>query len=194
VPDTTALVLAGGAARRFEGRDKAALVLGGRTLLDRVLAAAPDGPAVVVGPPRRTGRAASFVREQPPGGGPLAALAAGLAHVRTPWVLLLAADLPFLTAAAVAALRDAVAGHDAAMAVDDAGRDQPLLSLWRADVLRAALPEQVTGGRLQAALTGHDTVRVLLPGHPPPWWDCDTPAAWEQARQWAGDAPATPLA
>ena len=41
-----------------------------------------------------------LVREQPPGGGPVAALRAGLAEVPTDVVALLAGDLPFLTARA----------------------------------------------------------------------------------------------
>ncbi|WP_433857230.1 DUF6457 domain-containing protein [Streptomyces kronopolitis] len=97
-----ALVLAGGAARRLGGADKPALSVGGRPLLDRVLAACPDAArTVVVGPGRPTVRPVVRALEDPPGGGPLAALEAGLRHTTAPVVLVLSADLPFLTAETV---------------------------------------------------------------------------------------------
>ncbi|MEU8757579.1 DUF6457 domain-containing protein [Streptomyces sp. NPDC048659] len=74
-----ALVLAGGAARRLGGADKPGVRVGGRSLLDRVLAGCRDaGTTVVVAAPRTTARPVTWAREDPPGGGPLAALDAGL--------------------------------------------------------------------------------------------------------------------
>ena len=78
-----------------------------------------------------------LVREQPPGGGPVAALRAGLAEVPTDVVALLAGDLPFLTGALVAELRARLTG-DGVLVVDDGGRDQYLLGVWRTAALRAA--------------------------------------------------------
>jgi molybdopterin-guanine dinucleotide biosynthesis protein A len=122
-----AVVLAGGAARRLGGADKPALPVGGRMLLDRVLAAcAVADSTVVVGPRRPTVRPVRWAREEPAGGGPVPALAAGLAALaaggrggrsgqdrslpRAPdVVVVLAADLPFLTASTVAALVEAAA-------------------------------------------------------------------------------------
>ena len=70
-----AVVLAGGSARRLGGVDKPALQVGGASLLERVLAAVPSaGRVVVVGPPRALPPEVVQVREQPPGGGPGAAL------------------------------------------------------------------------------------------------------------------------
>jgi molybdopterin-guanine dinucleotide biosynthesis protein A len=183
----SAVVLTGGGSRRLGGQDKTRLQVGGRSLLDRVLAALPAAAeAVVVGPEHDVVRPARFVREDPPGGGPVAALAAGLAAVTGERVWLLAGDLPFLTPAALAEL----ARHPAAMAVDAEGRDQPLLSCWDTAALRGALPAQVQGAALRPVLGRLDVERVSLPGHPPPWFDCDTPEALEQARAWeAGRAP-----
>ncbi|NGO81562.1 NTP transferase domain-containing protein [Streptomyces sp. YC504] len=74
-----AVVLAGGAAKRLGGVDKPAVQVGGRALLDRVLTAcAAAGTTVVVAPPRPTLRPVVWAREEPAGGGPLAALAAGV--------------------------------------------------------------------------------------------------------------------
>ncbi|MFF8511565.1 DUF6457 domain-containing protein [Streptomyces sp. NPDC015492] len=74
-----AVVLAGGAARRLGGADKPGVRVGGRPLLDRVLAACRRAErTVVVGVPRPTVRPVHWTREDPPGGGPLAALDAGV--------------------------------------------------------------------------------------------------------------------
>ena len=79
-PDA-AVILAGGQGRRLGGRDKPALLVGGRTLLDRALDAVSGVPVVVVGPPRALPAGVFRVAEDPPGGGPAAAVAAGLRRV-----------------------------------------------------------------------------------------------------------------
>jgi molybdenum cofactor guanylyltransferase len=72
------IVLAGGRSRRF-GADKLDAALEGEGLLDRCLRELPlDVGIIVVGPPRTLGRPVLFVREDPPYGGPAAAVAAGL--------------------------------------------------------------------------------------------------------------------
>src|SRR5687768_17947585 len=127
LPPYTAVVLAGGRAARLGGRAKPQLEVGGRTMLDTVLRAVEDAERrVVVGPPQPLPDDVVRVREQPPGGGPVAALKAGLPEVSTDVVVVLAGDLPFLTAALVAELRARLTG-DGVLVVDDAGRDQLLL-------------------------------------------------------------------
>ena len=180
-----AIVLAGGSARRLGGVDKPSLVVGTETLLDRVVAAVSGAArVVVVGPRRTTSRPVVWAREEPPGGGPVAALAAGLAEVSAEHVVVLAGDLPFLTAGAVAQLLDAVAG-DGALAVDADGRDQLLVGAWRADALRRALPAEPAGAALSGVLTSLDAVRMRLStqsGAPAPWFDCDTDDDLARAR------------
>ncbi|MGY1436879.1 DUF6457 domain-containing protein [Streptomyces reniochalinae] len=136
-----ALVLAGGGASRLGGADKPAVTVGGRTLLDRVLGACADAAAtVVVGPRRATCRPVRWVREDPPGGGPLAALDAGVcalhAEPGVP-VLVVSADLPFLTRETVDTLVALDGEAEAAVAHD--GRDQPLLAAYRLEPLRREL-------------------------------------------------------
>nr|WTA67716.1 NTP transferase domain-containing protein [Micromonospora sp. NBC_00855] len=99
-----AVVLAGGAARRMGGVDKPALPVGGRPMRDRVLTAVTDAtPRVLVGAADAVPAGVLVVREDPPGGGPVAAAAAGLALLDPDagLVALLAADLPLLTRAAI---------------------------------------------------------------------------------------------
>ncbi len=169
------VVLAGGGGRRLGGADKPGLTVGGRTLLDRVLGAV-EGAAevVVVGPERPTVRPVLWAREEPPGGGPAAALAAGLLHVTAPVVVVLAADLPFLDAATVQVLLDAVGTGDGALLVDGDGRDQVLTSAWRTPALRERAVGDLAGAPLRALLRGLVPVRLAAPD-PRAVQDVDTP-------------------
>ncbi|PIM70635.1 molybdenum cofactor guanylyltransferase [Streptomyces sp. JV178] len=106
-----AVVLAGGAARRLGGADKPGVRVGGRALLDRVLAACAGArTTVVVADPRPTARPVLWAREDPPGGGPVAALDAGLRRTTAPYVVVLSADLPFLAEETVRRLLDTLRG------------------------------------------------------------------------------------
>jgi molybdenum cofactor guanylyltransferase len=185
-----ALVLAGGRAVRLGGQAKPQLEVGGRTMLATVLAAVSDAePRVVVGPPQPVPAGVVLVREQPPGGGPVPALRAGLAAVAQDVVAVLAGDLPFLTAEVVAGLRQRLAG-DGVLVVDAAGRDQYLLGVWRTAALRTAVA-RTTGPTSLRALFAPLDVRRWRPaapaGRPAPWTDCDTPADLARARA-AGSA------
>ncbi|MFF7637128.1 molybdenum cofactor guanylyltransferase [Kitasatospora sp. NPDC008050] len=199
-----AIVLAGGAARRLGGVDKPRLTVGGRSLLDRVLdACAAADTTVVVGPesPRpeepadpAAPRGPRWTREQPPGGGPVAAVAAALVEpaLRSPVVLLLAADLPFLDARTVRALvaavaRDGAPHPQAAMLVDADGRDQPLAAAYRAAPLRATLAAlgDPVGRPLRRLVGGLRTVRLADPDGVSQ--DCDTWEDLERARRRAAE-------
>lgn len=95
--DYDLVVLAGGRARRMGGVDKVSVPLNGLSSLDRILSAAPTtSRVVVVGPERRTMRQVSWCREDPPGGGPLAAVAAALPLTSAGIVLIAAGDMPRL--------------------------------------------------------------------------------------------------
>lgn len=137
-----AVVLAGGAARRLGGADKPGLRVGGRALLDRVLAACAGArTTVVVAGHRPTARPVTWAREDPPGGGPLAALAAGLRHTTAEHVVVVSADLPFLAGPTVGRLLSALAASDGdgVLLTDAEGRDQPLVAAYRAAAVRREL-------------------------------------------------------
>jgi len=132
-----AIVLAGGRSKRF-GSDKLETVVHGTPLVRHsVDAALAFGASVVVVGPAHDGLPAGVVtvREDPPLSGPYAAVAAGLAavDVGAEIVLVLAGDLvdpgpmlPLLLAALSGA-----GGAEVAVAVDSAGRRQPLLAAYR---------------------------------------------------------------
>ncbi|MFF2406206.1 NTP transferase domain-containing protein [Streptomyces sp. NPDC058092] len=178
-----AIVLAGGAAKRLGGADKPGIRVGGRALLDRVLAACADASTtVVVGGRRPTARAVTWTREEPQGGGPLAALDAGVRCTGAEWVLVLSADLPFLGESTVggllAAARDGQ--RDGALCADPDGRDQPLVAVYRGEPLRRELALIATehGGLsgLPLRLLTNELDLARVEAGPLASFDCDT---WE---------------
>ncbi|KTR43295.1 hypothetical protein NS263_00450 [Curtobacterium oceanosedimentum] len=141
-----AVLLAGGRASRMGGIDKTALVADGLALSDHAVRAAAGARSVVlVG--LRDGRTAPdgvvLTREDPPFGGPVAGIAAGLAAITesAPWTLVLACDLvrPERAVSVLFGAADDEADVDGFVAVDQDGRRQPLLALYRSDALRAAV-------------------------------------------------------
>jgi len=186
--DVVVVVPAGGTARRLGGGDKTALDVGGRTILDRVLDATAAWPRVVVaddpGPAARERHpGVRWVREDPPGGGPAAALAAGAATAPAALVLVaLAGDQPWaggVVPRLLAALDDAP-GAGAAMAVGTSGRRQPLLAAYRL----AAVAPVLAGGahNLPARALAEGLVVVEVPVTDAEELDVDTPADLTQAR------------
>ncbi|MER6268115.1 NTP transferase domain-containing protein [Streptomyces sp900105755] len=180
-PPYDAIVLAGGAARRLGGADKPAVRVGGRPLLDRVLAACAGARrTVVVAAPRPTSRPVHWTREEPPGGGPVAALDAGLRHITADRVVVLSADLPFLEEATVERLLAALhtTAADGALLTDADGRDQPLVAAYRTTALRHTLAALAGDGG--NGLTGLPlrrlTAALNLTRVPDPLasFDCDT--------------------
>ncbi|MFK5633582.1 molybdenum cofactor guanylyltransferase [Ornithinimicrobium sp. LYQ103] len=199
------LVLAGGRGERLGGQDKAAIVVAGRTLLDRVLDAAQTlgGRTVVVG---HGPVPAGVVRtlEDPPDGGPVAGIAAGLAALddadpassddaaarpaAADWVAVVAVDQPGATPALVA-LHTALGslptdGVDALSHVDGTGHRQWLLALYRRaalDAALAALPEarDVSVRRLVGPLRWHE-----VPSGADHLGDIDT---WGDLERWQRD-------
>lgn len=166
-----AVVLAGGRASRLGGVPKPTLVVEGATLLDHALAACTDAARTVVVGPEPTPASARVApaavpdvvhaREEPPYGGPVAGIDAGLralergraAGTPPPWVLVLAVDVPRAGTAVPllrAALADAEDAPDGAHLVRD-GRDQWLVGLYRHAALRAALDATAGDGGLHGA-------------------------------------------
>ncbi len=177
-----AVVLAGGVARRMGGADKPGLEVGGASLLERVAAAASEADTVIVVGPERSAPAARYVREDPPGSGPLPALRAGLAEVQAPWFALLAGDLPFVEPEDVAALRRTAEGRNGAVFLDTGGRPQWLLGVWNTAAVSAVLGGY-TGSSLRGLLGPLDPALLALKDEDDPTaLDCDTPEELARAR------------
>lgn len=193
-----AVVLAGGAASRLGGVDKAEVAVAGRALLDRVLdATAGARRVVVVGPARLARPGVTTVLEDPPLGGPVAGVEAGLAALGA-WaagesvadgvpahVLVLACDAAFAAWAVPDLLAAAAASPaaDGAAVVDTDGRPQHLLAVYRRDALGAALDRlRADGGvrdrSVRRLVAGLDLVGV--PDRHGAALDGDT---WESVRE-----------
>ena len=197
------MLLTGGASRRM-GRDKATITIPGAplpagagpvTLADRTarLLGAVAEPVVEVGPGRSFLRAVS---EDPPGAGPLAAVAAGAtALAAAGWtgpVLVVATDLPLLDEAMLRWL----ASHPDPRSVVPvaAGRVQPLCARYRADDLATAGRLVGTGrramGDLLAAIDAHragEEEWAAAAGGPSVLSDADTPGDLERLVTGGGD-------
>jgi len=186
-----AVVLAGGAARRLGGTPKPARTVAGVSMLTRVAAAVAAAEArVVVGPALADGPGGiRYTQEQPPGGGPVAAVAAGLALLdpALETVAVLGADLPFLTPAAVDRLLRAVdSDTDLAVYVDADGYPQWLCGVWRRAALDRRLAELGDPAGVGMRRLADGLRRVELPdaSSPPVWYDCDTEEDLRRAEEW----------
>ena len=159
------MVLCGGAGRRFGG-DKTRALLGGTALLDHLLDGLPaDWPVVCVGESRPAHREVTWCREDPPGGGPVAAISAALSVVGGSVVVLLGGDMPY-AAGSASALAATLAGSpelDAVIGRDGDGRLQPLLAAYRTSSLRDAVPEPAAGTPLMRLLDPLRTLVVEVP-------------------------------
>ncbi len=144
-----AIVLAGGRSARM-GSDKAAATLAGEPLVARAVAACSSAELVVVVAPPPTAslvddRRVVVTLEDPPFGGPVAGIEAGVRVLRAApddsTVFVLACDLPFAAEIVSLLLRSEARRKwtDALLLVDEEGWPQYLAGLYRLGALRAAL-------------------------------------------------------
>ncbi len=156
-PAVLGVLLAGGLARRMGGGDKCLRPLGGRPILERVIARAhPQVRALLLnanGDPNRFARFGLPVASDVIEGfaGPLAGVLTGMewARVRRPdlaWIATIATDTPFFPADLGARLLAAVEQNSADLAcAGSGGRAHPVFGLWPvrlADELRRAMTEE----------------------------------------------------
>lgn len=105
----TAAILAGGQATRFGGVDKGALVVGTHSILERQLheLAQISDDILLVGSRHVSGNVGfRVVADRRPDCGPLGGLETALAEARDDIVLLVAGDMPFVTASLLAYLQE----------------------------------------------------------------------------------------
>jgi molybdenum cofactor guanylyltransferase len=148
---TSAAILAGGRAQRFGGRDKGQLRVGGRTFQDLQLAAlggcvtrvflvGPGGNAPVTPPLIR-------LEDRTADCGPLGGLDAALAAAGNESVLLLACDMPNVTAPLLAHLVSRLVDADAVVPRTDRGY-HPLCAVY-AQSCRVPVRRRLERGQLR---------------------------------------------
>nr|WP_308162159.1 NTP transferase domain-containing protein [Microbacterium sp. ISL-59] len=191
------MLLVGGEGRRMGGIAKPLLVLEGRSLWARTVDALVDagvGPIVAVGPVLEESADVVWAREEPPLGGPVAGIAAGLAQIAADGVLILAGDLARPDAVVHGLLSrrsdDAAAPESVDGVVFSAdGQPQWLAGLYRTESVRRALDVIATDRNA--------SVRALLGGLAIEWVvdqegitaDIDSPADLARARKELEETP-----
>ncbi|SBS75019.1 molybdenum cofactor guanylyltransferase [uncultured Microbacterium sp.] len=184
-----AILLAGGRATRLGGAAKPLLEVGGRSLLQRAVdAAAACSPLTVVGEPVPGIDGVEWFREDPPFGGPAAAIVAALsAWSEDPdWTMILACDVPGVVEAAARLRRDLplLPTDSDGVCLGDAGsRPQWLTGLYRTTPLRraaTALPDRGQGAPVRALLDDLAIAVVAAPAEETD--DVDTWEDLERAR------------
>jgi molybdenum cofactor guanylyltransferase len=149
LPGTPGVLLAGGLARRMGGGDKPMRQIGGRSILERVIARlAPQCDGLILNANGDPARFKSFglpvipdtVANFP---GPLAGILAALDWTAAnrpdvKWILSAAADCPFLPRDLVARLHRARAAENAELAVAASdGQTHPVIGLWSVGLRQA---------------------------------------------------------
>ncbi len=126
-----AFILAGGASRRM-GIDKSQLLIERQTFADRIaetLLRVAGSVSLVGGQSSRLRTVADVY----PQWGALGGLHAALSACKDEWAIVVACDLPFVTAELFSFLAGLRLDHDAVVPVQQDGRPQPLAALYRVD-------------------------------------------------------------
>jgi len=163
----TALILAGGNSRRM-GKDKAITILADDTLLNRAICQVqPHFSKLIVSV--RQHREQLLLPQicdqkdpcnQNNAQGPIIGVSTALQHVATPWLFVIACDMPFVSEKLMHAMARQRNGQEAIVATT-AGRLQPLLALYAKSCLPRMRQHITSGNRsLQALLQQANTTII----------------------------------
>ena len=168
--DITTIILAGGQSRRL-GRDKAVELFKGEPLIRRVIrrASAPvnavdvvvvvadaaRGAALPLGPCHR------WAVDVFPDCGSLGGIYTGLDAAQTEWSLVVACDMPFLSAPLLTRLAASLEGIDAVVPIID-GRPEPTHAMYSRRCL-PAIEQRLRAGELKIAGFFDDVAVHYLP-------------------------------
>lgn len=185
------------------GRHKPGIAVGGSPIVARVLAAVAGLPTVVVGSGDGVPEGTPVLSEEPPGGGPVAGIAAGWAalhevsYAAEPGpsapevVVVLAGDLPLLTPAHVRALVEAVRAAQpeqrVAVTMSSSGPNW-LCAAWPSPLLVTRLREVGGPAGVSVRRLLGEVPRVEVPDTDDVAVDVDTPEELEAVRRRVADA------
>jgi molybdenum cofactor guanylyltransferase len=143
--DTEAFILAGGASTRM-GTDKSQLLIDRQTFAERIsetLLKVTDSVTLV----GHEAENLPSVSDVYPQWGALGGLHAALTACKREWAIVVACDLPFVTAELFSSLASLKLGHEAVVPIQMDGRPQPLAALYRVDPCRQRATELIEAGR-----------------------------------------------
>jgi len=154
IADITAVILAGGKARRMGGEDKGLIQLGGRPLIDYLVTALrPQAHDILINANRNIETYAGFglpvVTDMLDDYlGPLVGMASGMQATDRPWIVTAPCDSPFIPGQLVATLATGLQQQQADICVaHDGTRMQPVFALLRCTLLPDLLAYLEGGGR-----------------------------------------------
>ncbi len=143
-------ILAGGASSRMK-TNKALLDVDGRTMLQHaydICAIFPERLVSVDRAGRYAGLDLPMVEDHDKGIGPLEGLIRLMEEAKSPWLLLLAVDLPMVTEEFLRALADHLdPDSDGLLLLDENGRLEPLCAIYSVRLLEAARALKESGER-----------------------------------------------
>ena len=152
--DITAVILAGGRARRMGGVDKGLTMFQGKPMIEHVITALePQVDGLIISANRNLERYREYgfpVIADIAGdyAGPLAGIASGMRATANPCILSVPCDVPFVPATLAATLSRTLDEHGADISVaHDGVRMQQLCALLRCTLLPALLAYLHAGGR-----------------------------------------------
>ncbi len=192
IADCTAVILAGGQSSRM-GQDKASLVLGEKTLLQTVISTLQPIFAEVLISVRepRPEISQRQICDSPEHHGPLSGVLAGLEAANTPWIFLVACDMPFITIAVVEYLASLRQGHQAIVPLVQ-GHPQPMAAFYEKSAIQQisnVLQDPSAKHSLRSVIAKLNTAYVeavsLQQADPQlrSFFDLDTPEDLEQAKR-----------
>ena len=177
-------MLAGGKSSRL-GRDKALLPVGGGALAGHVAAtvAAAAGSVILIGDPQKYGHLGyTVLPDRKPGSGPLGGIESALSYTAADWNLVLACDMPGISAAFLRGLLEAAerAGADALAPAGPTGRLEPLCAVYHRrcrETLGRALEAGVR--KITDALAGLKVARLAV-DDAAGFENLNTPEEWDR--------------
>ena len=189
---TAGYVLAGGASSRM-GRNKAFLTVGGRTMIEIAAEAVREaaGNVTIVGTPE-------IYRHLPypaipdlragaiPAVGPLGGIETALANTSADWNLIVACDMPAITAVTLQLVLKAAAAHSGAACVIPESRDgflEPLCAAYHKRLLGAVSAALDAGVRKVTLALPVETIHHLRMTSDPIFQNINTPEEWGALQQ-----------
>jgi molybdopterin-guanine dinucleotide biosynthesis protein A len=160
--DVHGFVTAGGRSSRM-GKDKAWLEIDGRPMIQRVieeLLRVTPAVSVIANGPEYDRLGLPVLADLNPSIGPLEAIRVALAGSLAPRVLLVACDLPFVTAELLEFLLHRVEGYQATVPLSSDGRLEPLCAVYSTEALEPVTELIRSGERKVSRL--FDRVRARL--------------------------------
>ena len=187
----TAVILAGGLARRMSGQDKGLMRINGRPLIEHIIAALkPQVSAILINANRNLDQYRRYdypVIEDIMGDffGPLVGMASGMQACSTDYLLTVPCDSPFIPPVLAERLFRELVNEDADISVaHDSTRMQPVFALLRKGLLPSLMTYLQDGGRkIDTWYAEHSLARTDFSDWPDAFININTPQEREHVEE-----------